>query len=102
MEGQFGCHSLLISLLLMENGIDRMAMGKRHVAAFLNEEQRAALASVPALAPTMASVVEGRPAYARLFLPRARRLMEANGFMFPEVFEVATLRHLRDELGVDL
>ena len=102
LEGQLGCHSLLISLLLMENGIDRMAMGKRHVAAFLTEEQRTALASIPALAPTLASVVEGRLAYARLFLPRARRLMEANGFTYPEAFEVATLRHLKDELGVDL
>lgn len=102
MEGQLALHSLLISLLLMENGIDRMSMGKRHVAAFLNEEQRAVLASVPSLAPSMTSVIEGRVAYGRLFLPRARRLMEANGLAYPEAFEAATRRSLQETLGLSL
>lgn len=100
MEGQLALHSMLISLLLMENGIDRSATGKRHVAALLDGEQRAVLASVPALAPTMESVVEGRLAHARLFLPRARRLMEAHGMAYPETFEAATWRHLRETLGL--
>lgn len=102
MEGQLALHSLLISLLLMENGIDRMSMGKRHVVAFLNEEQRAVLAGVPSLAPTMASVIEGRVAYGRLFLPRARRLMEANGLVYPAEFEDATRRSLQETLGLSL
>jgi predicted nucleotidyltransferase len=102
MEGQLALHSLLISLLLMENGIDRMSMGKRHVAAFLNEEQRAVLAQAPILAPTMASVIESRVAYGRLFLPRARRLMEANGLAYPEAFEAATRRSLQETLGLNL
>lgn len=101
MEGQLALHSLLISLLLMENGIDRMSMGKRHVVAFLNAEQRAVLADVPSLAPTMASVIEGRVAYGRLFLPRARRLMEANGLAYPEAFEAATRRSLQETLGLN-
>ncbi|HEY7355765.1 MAG TPA: hypothetical protein VH590_04830, partial [Ktedonobacterales bacterium] len=79
MEGHFGLHSLLLSLLLLEQGIDRSVTGKRHVAPFLDDEQRALLAGLPPLAPTMESVIQGRLAYARLFLPRARRLMEASG-----------------------
>ncbi|HEY7781714.1 MAG TPA: hypothetical protein VIC85_16050 [Ktedonobacterales bacterium] len=100
MEGQMGLHGLLIALLLMEGGIDRMASGKRHVAALLDAEQRAVLASVPTLAPTMASVVEGRLAYARIFLPRARRLMAAHGLTYPQAFEDTTRAHLVATLGV--
>lgn len=102
MEGQLALHSMLISLLLLENGIDRMSTGKRHVVAFLNEEQRAILAQVPSLAPTMESIIQGRAAYGRLFLPRARRLMEACNQVYPEAFETATRRHLWETLDVSL
>lgn len=102
MEGQLATHSLLISLLLMENGIDRTVAGKRHVAALLNDEQQAVLASVPALLPRMDSIIQGRIAYARLFLPRARRLMEANGMDYPEQFEAATRHHLAETLDLSL
>jgi predicted nucleotidyltransferase len=102
MEGQLALHSMLISLLLLENGIDRMTTGKRHVAAFLTEEQRAVLTQVPSLAPTMDSLIQGRLTYGRLFLPRARRLMEAHGHVYPEAFEAATKRHLWETLGLRL
>jgi len=101
MEGQLVCHSLLISLLLMENGIDRMTMSKRRVASLLNEEQRTVLANVPVLAPTLASLVRGRMDYARIFLPRARRLMESSDLEYPSDFEAATLCHLKDKLSLD-
>jgi hypothetical protein len=102
MEGQLALHSMLISLLLLENGIDRMITGKRHVAALLNEEQRAILMQVPSLAPTMESLIQGRLVYGRLFLPRARRLMEVHGQVYPEAFEAATTRHLWETLGLRL
>jgi len=79
-----------------------MITGKRHVAAFLNDEQRAILAQVPSLAPTMQSLIQGRVAYGRLFLPRAQRLMEAHGQVYPEAFEAATKRHLGETLGLSL
>jgi predicted nucleotidyltransferase len=102
MEGQLALHSMLISLLLLENGIDRMSSGKRHGAAHLNDEQRALLAQVPSLSPTMASIIEGRVAYGRLFLPRARRFMERHGQTYPEAFEAATIQHLWETLGLSL
>lgn len=102
MEGQLGAHSLLISLLLMENGIDRMSTGKRHVAALLNDEQRSVLASVPPLLPAMDSIIQGRIAYALLFLPRARRLMEAHSMDYPEQFEAATRQHVAETLNISL
>jgi hypothetical protein len=89
-------------LLLLKNGIDRMSSGKRHVAAHLNDEQRALLAQVPSLSPTMASIIEGRVAYGRLFLPRARRFMERHGQTYPEAFEAATVQHLWETLGLSL
>jgi len=102
IEGQLALHSMLISLLLLENGINRTFTGKRHVAAHLNDEQRTILAQVPSLSPTMASIIEGRVAYGRLFLPRARRLMESRGQAYPEAFEAATIQHLRETLGLSL
>jgi len=102
IEGQMGCHSLLISLLLFENGIDRTTMGKRHVAKFLTDEQRDLLAGLPPLAPSMESIIQGRVAYARYFLPRARQLMAANHMAYPEAFEIATRQHLKDTLGLDI
>jgi hypothetical protein len=102
MEGQLALHSMLISLLLLENGIDRTFRGKRHVAAHLDDEQRALLAQVPSLAPTMESIIEGRIAYGRLFLPRARRLMERHGQSYPAAFEAATVQHLWETLGLRL
>ena len=102
MEGQLALHSLFISVLLLENGIDRATTGKRHVVAYLTAEQRSILAQVPTLAPTMESVIEGRLAYGRLFLPRARRLMEAQGQAYPEAFEITTKRHVWETLGLSL
>lgn len=102
MEGQLALHSMFISLLLLERGIERMTTGKRHVAALLDEEQRAVLAQAPTLAPTMDSVIQGRVVYGRLFLPRARRLMAAHGQVYPHTFEEATRRHLLETLGVRL
>jgi hypothetical protein len=102
MEGQLALHSMLISLLLLERGIDRMTIGKRHVAALLTREQQAILSQVPALAPTMDSVIQGRVIYGRLFLPRARRLMAARSAVYPQAFEEATRRHLWETLGVRL
>jgi hypothetical protein len=102
MEGQLALHSMLISLLLLENGIDRTVRGKRHVATHLDNEQRALLARVPSLAPTMESIIEGRIAYGRLFLPRARRLMEIHGQSYPAAFEAATTQHLWETLGLRL
>lgn len=102
MEGQLALHSMLISLLLLENGTDRTFSGKRHVAAHLDDEQRALLAQVPSLAPTMESIIEGRIAYGRLFLPRARRLMERHGQSYPAAFEAATTQYLWEMLGLRL
>lgn len=101
MEEQLALHSMLISLLFLERGIDRTAPGKRHIAS-LNEEQQAILAQVPTIAPTMESLIQGRVAYGRLFLPRARRLMEAHDQVYPEAFEAATKQYLWKTLGLSL
>jgi hypothetical protein len=66
------------------------------------DEQRNALAGLPTLAPTLESIVEGRAAYVRLFLPRARRLMEAHNLSYPQAFEDATRQHLKQNLGIDV
>lgn len=102
MEGQLALHSLFISLLLLENGIDRTATGKRHVDPLLTSEQRAVLMQIPPLAPTMESIMQGRIAYGRLFLPRAQRLMASRNQAYPAVFEAATKQHLLETLSLSL
>lgn len=47
----------------------------------------------------MEAVIEGRLTYARIFLPRARALMEARGLKYPQAFEDATWQHLRETLN---
>ncbi len=87
----------LIDLLLLENGVERG--GAKRVNPLLTEEQRRALANLPPESPTHESLIEVHLAYARLFLPRARRLMAARGRPYPEAFERATFAYLRRTLG---
>jgi hypothetical protein len=101
MEEQIGLHALLIDLLLLENGLDRIDTGKQHIIAFLNDEQKAVLLQVPSLAPNIEAIIQGRLAYARLFLPRARRLMQLRAQPYPEAFETTTRKHLWETLHVN-
>ena len=50
----------------------------------------------------MDSVITGRLAYARLFLPRARHLMTAHSLPYPDAFEAATRQHLRAVLSAEI
>ncbi len=87
----------LIDLLLLENGVERG--GAKRVNPLLTEEQRRALANLPPESPTHESLIEVHLAYARLFLPRARRLLAEHGLPYPEAFERATFAYLRRTLG---
>lgn len=68
---------------------------------FLSAESRGVLDAIPSAAATRASMIEAHIACARAFLPRARTLADERGLAWPGGFEAATLRVLRDELGVD-
>jgi hypothetical protein len=90
----------LIDLYLLENGGRRG--GGKHLNSALTAEQHDALASFPPLELTRDSLLASLLTATRLFLPRARRLMQAHDLPYPEEFEREMLAYLRRTLGVEL
>lgn len=90
--------NLLIDLFLLENG--GRPGGVKHLNRYLTAEQRDALAACPPLELTRDALLGSIVAVARLFLPRARRLMRAHDLPYPEAFEREVLEYLRRTLGV--
>jgi hypothetical protein len=90
----------LIDLYLLENGGRRG--GGKHLNSALTAEQYDAFASFPPLELTRDSLLASLLTAARLFLPHARRLMQAQGLPYPDEFERETLAYLRRTLDVEL
>ncbi len=93
---------MTFDLMLEENSISPARRGGAlHRNPMLTAEQRADLRALPTTAAERASIIEGTTAFARLFLPRARRLATEIGMDWPTTFEDSTRRHLlRKDLGV--
>jgi hypothetical protein len=92
-----------MDLMLEENGIAPQDRGGAlHRNNMLTAEQRAAFRTIPPQAATVDSVLAVNDAFARIFLPRAKRLAAAIGMEWPASFEEATRRHLKTTLGFDL
>lgn len=94
---------MLIELMLMENGIGQAQRGGAlHLNPLLTQKQRASLQALPPAEATRQSVITGHERVAALFLPRARRLALDAGVEWPTTFEIATQRHLRSTLGLEI
>jgi predicted nucleotidyltransferase len=94
---------MTFDLMLEENSISpAMRGGALHRNPMLRAEQRADLSALPAIAADRASIIAGTAAFARLFLPRARRLAAEIGMDWPTAFEDATRRHLLKTLGLQI
>jgi predicted nucleotidyltransferase len=94
---------LTLDLMLEENDVSPAARGgalRRN--PFLTDDQRAELAALPPLSADDGSVIASNRAFARIFLPRAKRLASRVGAPWPGAFEAATRRHLKSRLGSDL
>lgn len=100
----------LVRLLLAERGLrsTRHDGGgglfpfTKRLRPFLTEEQYAVLTSLPPLQATLDSVIDGYVALARAFLPRARRLAQATGAVWPAALEDASVDYFERSLGVKL
>lgn len=100
----------LVGLLLAENGIATLRDPRspnpfpftKRLRGYLTDEQNALLASLPPLAPTVDSVVDGYVALARAFLPRARALAARTGAEWPEEYERATVAYFERMTGARL
>ncbi len=94
---------MTFDLMLEENSIPPAKRGGAlHRNPMLTAEQREALGALPALVAERSSIIEANAAFARIFLPRARRLAAEIGMDWPTAFEDATRRHLLRSLGLGL
>ena len=93
--------SLLIPLMLAENGV-RKTDGAKRLNRYLTGDQIAALQAIPPVGSDPDRLVEAHTAIAREYLTRARRLARDLGEPWPADLERASLDLWRRELGIDL
>ncbi|HQT53744.1 nucleotidyltransferase domain-containing protein [Phenylobacterium sp.] len=91
---------LLIDLMVEENGVPPSARGgAKKLNAFLTPEQRAVLEALRPPAAQPGAVIDAAADLARLFLARARPLVDRLGATWPAAFEQATRRHLQTTMA---
>jgi hypothetical protein len=93
--------SLLIPLMLAENGV-RKTDGAKRLNRYLADEQIAALQAIPAIGSDPEQLIEAHTAIAREYVTRARRLAAKLDELWPTSLERASLELWRRELGIDL
>jgi hypothetical protein len=93
--------SLLIPLMLAENGV-RKTDGAKRLNRYLTAEQIAALGRIPPIGSDPEQLIEAHTAVAREYLTRARRLAARLGQPWPIELEEASLGLWRRELGISL
>ena len=100
----------LVGLLLAERGI--ASTRERNVGnpfpftkrlrRYLTDEQNAILESLPPVAPSIESAIDGYVALAETFIPRAKRLAQATDTRWPVEFEQAIVSYFEKSVGVQL
>jgi predicted nucleotidyltransferase len=93
--------SLLIPLMLAENGV-RKTDGAKRLNRYLTAEQIAAIEAIPPVGSDPGQLVKAHGAIAQEYLTRARRLFTRLDEPWPAAFEQASLDLWRRELGIDL
>lgn len=93
--------SLLIPLMLAENGV-RKSDGAKRLNRYLTDEQIAALQALPPIGSDPENLIAAHTAIAREYLFRARRLCHRLREAWPDALEQASLRLWRRELNVTI
>ncbi len=88
----------LIALMLAERGVRRNS-GVKRLNAFLSDEQRATLESVPAAGTDLADIIAANQYICRQFITRGTALAERTGAEWPQEFVDVTLAHLQNHFG---
>ncbi|WP_410788850.1 aminoglycoside 6-adenylyltransferase [Kribbella sp. C-35] len=88
----------LIALMLAERGVRRNGGAKR-LNAFLSDEQRAALESIPSAGTDPAEIIAANQYICRQFITRGTALAERTGGEWPTEFVEVTLAHLQNHFG---
>lgn len=74
----------------------------KRLRAYLTDEQNELLESLPPVAASIGSGIDGYVALARIFLPRARALAERTGGDWPAAYERASVRFFERMTGAEL
>jgi predicted nucleotidyltransferase len=93
--------SLLIPLMLAENGV-RKTDGAKRLNRYLTAEQIAALQAIPPIGSDPEQLLAAHTAIAHEYLTRGRRLAAALEEPWPTALEQASLALWRRELAIDL
>jgi hypothetical protein len=93
--------SLLIPLMLAENGV-RKTDGAKRLNRYLTAEQIEALQAIPPIGSDPEQLIAAHTAIAREYLTRARRLAALLDEPWPTALEQASLDLWRRELGIEL
>ncbi len=98
--GVFHLRSKLIDLLIEETAAPFRG-GVLHLNRLLTDEQKQLVTDLPPPVAERDAMIDAHVAYARAYLPRARRYAAARGVEWPERFESATWEKLQRAIGVD-
>jgi predicted nucleotidyltransferase len=93
--------SLLIPLMLAENGV-RKIDGAKRLNRYLTAEQIAALQAIPPIGSDPEQLINAHTVIAREYLTRGRRLAAELDETWPTALEQASLTLWRRELGMNL
>jgi predicted nucleotidyltransferase len=93
--------SLLIPLMLAENGV-RKIDGAKRLNRYLTAEQIAALQAIPPIGSDPEQLINAHTVIAREYLTRGRRLAGVLDETWPTALEQASLALWRHELGINL
>jgi hypothetical protein len=74
----------------------------KRLREYLTDEQNELLETLPPVAATIESGIEGYVALARIFLPRARALAERTGAIWPAAYEQASVQFFERMTGATL
>lgn len=97
--GVFHLRRLLVDVLVEETGRPDRG-GLLHLNRLITDEQKALLVSLPPPVPERDAMIAAHLAYAKAYLPRARRRAARLGVDWPERFEAATWARLDESLSI--
>ncbi|RYE60614.1 MAG: nucleotidyltransferase domain-containing protein [Hyphomicrobiales bacterium] len=90
----------LLTELFMQDVTDPDTGGILHMSKLLPTEQIELMSDLPFPRARPEELIAANLAVAQVFMPRARALAEQLGVEWPEAFEAATRRVLREKMGV--
>jgi len=98
--GVFHLRNILVELMIEETNAPNRG-GILHLNRLITDEQKTVLTSLPPAIPSREAMISAHLAYAKAYLPRARKRALQIGVEWPERFETVTWAKLRETLSIE-